>query len=294
MGRRGRLAQGWPRMTAGGKGRGHRGGGDPGFSEVPPPLSHQLQRAAAAAGAADACRAQAAAAGEGGGGECAWELLNLPRQGAVCVEQDGAAALVLVQQAGVLEVLHQRRLALRGGRQAGEGGSKQRGGGRVEEMQVRGRWGPDRGLQQQSSGQAAPGSTSVRSRKSANSTHTAGPQDSQPSPPTHRTWMRPYAMWQIFSLLNFGHFLPCSSSTRGTMYSGRTCSRKGGGGGVSRGTERSQPPRSRHDSLSLPLTACLLPALLLPQLPQLPQFRALTILINAYPTLHLFLKSMGR
>ncbi len=42
-------------------------------------------------------------------------------------------------------------------------------------------------------------------------------------------------MWQIFSLLNLGHFLPWNSSTSGTMYSGRTCEEEGEGKGGGEG-----------------------------------------------------------
>ncbi len=55
-----------------------------------------------------------------GGRHGARELLHLSGQQPLCVEQDGPAPLVLVQQGGVLEVLHQRRLALVGGDQGGE------------------------------------------------------------------------------------------------------------------------------------------------------------------------------
>jgi hypothetical protein len=41
-------------------------------------------------------------------------------------------------------------------------------------------------------------------------------------------------MWQIFSELNLGHFLPCSSSTSGMMYSGRTWGTRGRGAGGAR------------------------------------------------------------
>ena len=57
------------------------------------------------------CRRSAARRGARRG-QRSRKLLHLAGQRAVCVEQDGSAALVFVQQAGVLEVLHKGRLAL--------------------------------------------------------------------------------------------------------------------------------------------------------------------------------------
>lgn len=81
------------------------------------------ERHGGAAGRGRAGGRGAAGCGRGrGGGQRAGELLNLARQRALSVEQDGTAPLVLVQQRGVLEVLHQRSLALRGG-----GGEEEKG-----------------------------------------------------------------------------------------------------------------------------------------------------------------------
>lgn len=94
------------------------------------------QRPASSSRLAPALCAQPLAVRRHGRPPHAPHLLHLARQRAVAVEQDGPAALVLVQQAGVLEVLHQRRLALwaaaeggRGGRRAGVVGADGEGCG---------------------------------------------------------------------------------------------------------------------------------------------------------------------